>query len=190
MTSLMMFIVILTIGMALVPLLFIEEKEAHTFEALLISPANLRQVVTGKALAGLFYCLSAAAVVILINRYLIVHWSAVILAAVLGAAFSVALGLILGFISDNQATTGLWGGALIVCLIALTVLESLQAGEWPALIQNILHWQPGSTLMRLFQISMAGDVPPGLLWTNAAALLAAAGLVYALFFGMLSRTEN
>jgi ABC-type transport system involved in multi-copper enzyme maturation permease subunit len=53
-------VVILVIGIALVPLLMIEEKEAQTLKVLLVSPANLKQVVAGKALVGLFYSLLPA----------------------------------------------------------------------------------------------------------------------------------
>ena len=49
---LLMTIVILTIGFALVPLLLVEERLAHTLEVLLVSPARIYEVVGGKALAG------------------------------------------------------------------------------------------------------------------------------------------
>jgi len=189
-TSLMMFIVILTIGMARVPLLFLEERESHTIDALLISPASLSQVLAGKALAGAFYCLAAALVVMLINRYLIVHWGAVLLAVIFGAAFSVALGLLVGLIAKNQTSTGLWGSAIIFCLMALTIFDSFQIADWPVFVQKILQWQPGSTITHLLEISMAGEIPPGLMWSNAAALLAAALLVYALVLGMLRRADR
>jgi len=41
----------------------VEEKEKHTMEALLVSPASYSQIVLGKTIAGIFYCLTAAAVV-------------------------------------------------------------------------------------------------------------------------------
>jgi ABC-2 type transport system permease protein len=186
-TSLMIVIVILTIGMALVPLLFIEEKEAHTFEALLVSPASLGQVVAGKALAGGFYCFVASVVVLLLNRYLVVHWGVALLAVLLAAAFAVALGLVVGFLSDTPATTGLWGGLLIVILVVLTGLQAFKSPDWPQFVQALLDWQPGSAMIEMFRISMAGEAPLGLLWANAAALLAVAALIYALILGLLRR---
>ncbi len=190
MTSLMIVIVILTIGMALVPLLFIEEKEAHTFEALLVSPASLGQVVAGKAVAGGFYCLIAAVVALLLNRYLFVHWGVALLAVLLGAAFAVALGLVVGYLSDTPATTGMWGGLLLVILMALTGLQAFKGEDWPRFIQALLDWQPGSAMIEMFRISMAGEVPLGLLWTNAAALLVVALAIYLVILGLLRRADR
>jgi ABC-2 type transport system permease protein len=189
-TALMIVIVILTIGMALVPLLFMEEKEAHTFEALLVSPASLGQVVAGKAVAGGFYCFVASAVVLLLNRYLVVHWGVALLAVLLAGAFAVALGLVVGFLSDTPATTGLWGGLLIVILVVLTGLQALKSPDWPQFVQALLDWQPGSAMLGMFRISMAGEAPLGILWANAAALLAVAALIYALILGLLRRADR
>ena len=67
MISLSLAVVIITIGIILVPFLMIEEKENHTIEALMVSPAIYSQIVIGKAIAGTFYCLVAAAIVLLVN---------------------------------------------------------------------------------------------------------------------------
>jgi len=44
--------VMLVMGGTLTPLLLLEERQMHTLEALLLSPATAGQVVAGKALAG------------------------------------------------------------------------------------------------------------------------------------------
>ena len=79
-----MAIAILTMGTLLAPLLIIEEKESHTFEALLVSPASLTQVITGKALAGAAYCLAAVLAVLLLTGYLVAQWHIMLLAILLG----------------------------------------------------------------------------------------------------------
>lgn len=192
MTSLLMIIVIMIIGMTLIPLLFIQEKEAHTLEALLVSPANINHVVIGKALAGGFYCLLAAMVVVLLNNYFFVHWEVVILAILLSAIFAVALGLLVGYISDNQATTGLWGAVLTILFMGLAILETLDfnMSQWPAIIQTLLKWQPGTTIINLFRISMAGTFPFQLLWTNAIALLVAAIGIYGVIFALVRTADR
>lgn len=189
-TSLMIVIVILTIGMALVPLLFIEEKEAHTFEALLVSPASLGQVVAGKALAGGFYCLVASVVVLTLNRYLVVHWGVAILAVLLGAAFAVALGLVVGYLSETPATTGLWGGLLIIILLVITGLQAFKGEDWPQFIQAALDLQPGSAMIKMLRVSMAGEIPFGVLWANAVALFVVAAVIYAVILGLLHRSDR
>lgn len=85
-------------------------KGTYTLDALLVSPARLWQVVAGKALAGLFYCLAAAVVVFAFNTRIVVHWEIAALAAVLGAAFAVAVGLL------NVAALGV---AAFVCYALL-----------------------------------------------------------------------
>jgi len=192
MTSLLMIIVIMVIGMTLVPLLFLQEKEAHTLEALLISPANIAQVVIGKALAGGFYCLLAAVVVVLLNHYLFVHWEVVILAILLSSFFAVAVGLLVGYLSDNQATTGLWECILIIVFMGLAILEAFDfdMSQWPAILQSLLKWQPGTTIIQLFRISMAGNIPFDLLWTNAIALLVAAAGVYGAIFALVRTADR
>jgi ABC-2 type transport system permease protein len=189
-TLLTLIVVLMTVGLALVPLLFIEEREAHTMAALLVSPASMGQVVAGKALVGVFYCLVAAAVVFLLNGYLFVHWGVALMAVLLSAAFVVSLGLVVGFLSDTPSATSMWGGLLIVLLVGLTVLQAFQGENWPVIIQRLLDWQPGSAMLRLFQISIAGDIPVALLWANAAALLTAAGVIYAVILGLLRRADR
>ena len=192
MTSLLMIIVIMVMGMTLIPLLFIQEKEAHTLEALLVSPANINHVVIGKALAGGFYCLLAAMVAVLLNNYFFVHWEVVILAILLSAFFAVALGLLVGYLSDNQATTGLWGAVLIILFMGLAILEALDfnMSQWPAILQTLVKWQPGTTIIQLFRISMAGRFPLELLWTNAIALLLAAAGVYGVIFALVRTADR
>ena len=65
--------VMLIMGIQVVPTLMIEEKQAKTMDALLVSPASVGEVVVGKALAGLFYILVAACIVLFLNRTGVVH---------------------------------------------------------------------------------------------------------------------
>ncbi len=55
-------------GTFMVPLLLVEEKDKHTMEFLLVSPATSTEVVAGKALTGLAYSAVGAGTMILLNR--------------------------------------------------------------------------------------------------------------------------
>jgi hypothetical protein len=79
---------------------------------------------------------------------------------------------------------------LIVILVVLTGLQALKSPDWPQFVQALLDWQPGSAMIGMFRISMAGEAPLGLLWANAAALLAVAALIYALILGLLRRADR
>ena len=190
MTALLLSVVILTLGAALVPLLIVEEKEAHTFEALRVSPASLGQMVAGKALAGGFYCLLAALVVFLFNLSIFVHWWAALLATVLYIAFVVALGLLLGTIADNPTTTGVWGAVVLILLMIPPIATLFAQASWPAFLRSLLAWAPTAVIVDLLKASMAATIPPALLWSNLAALAAATALFYLLVVWRVQRLDR
>ncbi len=177
---LLMTIVILTIGIALVPLLLVEERMAHTLEVLLVSPARIYEVVGGKALAGGFYCLLAVIVVFTLNRYLVVNWGVALLAVLLGGIFAVALGLLVGIVSDNPTTVGMWGAMLLLSLFGITMLTALTNINWPPIIQTLMDYLPTVALAELIGYSLAGEFPPVQMWANSAALLISALIVFGL----------
>ncbi|UCH60310.1 MAG: ABC transporter permease [Anaerolineales bacterium] len=164
-------IILFTMGIALVPLLFVEERQAHTLDMLLVSPARISEVVIGKALAGAFYCLLAAVVLFLFNAYLIVHWGLALLTVVLGAALAVAIGLLVGIISDSPTTASMWGGLILLLVVALTVMAILPGINWLPAVDNLLDYLPTSALVEMLGYSLAGEIPLLQVWTNAAALL-------------------
>jgi ABC-type Na+ efflux pump permease subunit len=173
-------IAVTAIGVALVPMLLVEEKESHTLEAVLVSPARFNQVIIGKALVGLTYCLIAAGVVILFNRHRIVHWDIVLLASLLTAAFAVALGILVGVLSDNPTSAAFWGGPLIMAMLAPAIVQLFIRENWSSSIKSVIAWTPGSLMLNLYRLSTAGEYPVVPLISSAAALGAMAGLIFLL----------
>jgi ABC-2 type transport system permease protein len=163
-----------------VPLLLVEEKESHTLEALLVSPARFSEVVLGKALVGCVYCLLAMAVALAFNARYVVHWEVALLAAVMSAAFAVALGMLIGILSDNPTSAAFWGSPILLILLGTTVAQFFMRPSWPAILREVLRWAPGSAMINLFRLSLAGQVPGSLLWGNVVSLVGAAGAVYLL----------
>jgi ABC-2 type transport system permease protein len=190
MVSLLLTVVISTIGLALVPLLLVEEREAHTLDVLLASPASLLQVISGKGLAGAVYCLIAALVVTLLSQYLFVNWGIVVMAILLSTAFAVAVGLLVGMLSDNPASIGLWGSLIILVLVGLSVLYTISNADWPAFLVELLARMPVPAMINLFRYSMAGDIPTGAMWANVAALAATAGAMFAITALLIRRAER
>jgi ABC-2 type transport system permease protein len=168
------------IGAALVPLLMVEEKESHTLDVLLISPARFVEVMIGKAMVGGVYCLLAACVAILFNRQWIVHWDIVLLAAILSAAFTVALGMLVGVLADNPTSAALWVGPILLIVLGPAIAQFFASPTWPTIVHDVLPWMPGSLMLNLYRLSVAGEVPGSLLLANAAALAGMAGAVYLL----------
>jgi ABC-2 type transport system permease protein len=168
------------IGVALVPLLIVEEKEAHTLEALLVSPARFSEVMFGKALVGAAYCLLAVGVALLFNRVYIVHWWIALLAGMLSALFAVSLGMLVGVLAENPTSAAVWASPIILILLVPTLAQLLTGSALPEFMRALFRWTPGSVMINLFRLSMAGEVPSPLLWANLAALGAMAAAAYLL----------
>lgn len=173
-------IAVTAIGVALVPMLLVEEKESHTLEAVLISPAKFNQVIIGKALVGLIYCLIAAGVVIIFNRHRIVHWDIVLLASLLTAAFAVAMGILVGVLSDNPTSAAFWAGPLITVMLAPLIVQFFAYENWSSWIQILLAWMPGTLMLNLYRLSTAGEHLFLPFLSSAAALGAMAGVLFLL----------
>ncbi len=168
------------IGIALVPILLIEEKESHTLEVLLLSPARFIEVLAAKALVGVVYCLIAASVVVLFNMRWIVHWDIVLLATILCAGFAVAVGLLVGMLTDNPTAAAFWGAPLLLLVLLPAMIGFLVSSSWPVFVRDLIAWLPGSLMLNLYRLSMTGEVPSARLWAKAAALAALAGAIYVL----------
>jgi ABC-type Na+ efflux pump permease subunit len=173
-------IAMIAIGAALVPLLMVEEKESHTLEALLVSPARYSEVILGKALVGGVYCLLVIAVALLFNNIYVVHWEIALLAAVVSAAFAVSLGILVGTLADNPTSAAVWASPIILIILVPTLAQAFVRQGWPAILRDLLPWTPGSVMINLFRMATAGSVPIGMLWTNLAVLAGMAAVVYLL----------
>jgi ABC-type Na+ efflux pump permease subunit len=181
--------VMLVIGIALVPLLMIEEKETQTLKALLVSPANLTQVIVGKALVGLFYSLLPTLVVVLFYDYLFVHWGIAILAIILMAILAVGVGLLVGVISDSPTTASMWGSFILLFMIGSGLVKLFSGLRLPQSVQSALEWLPGSAMLQLIGISQAGEIPMSLLWQDVTALLAVIAVIAVLLTWRMRHLE-
>ncbi len=178
MLSMTLTVVILTLGLALVPILLLDEKESHTLDALLVSPARLDQVMVSKVIVGIFYCLVACGVALALNHKYIVHWIAVLLPIVLGALFASSLGLLLSSWLDNAATVNLWmTGVLLVLLIPMLMIM-VNSSKISPVVQAALAWTPSVLISSLFRTAMAGTLRDASLLGHVTALLGIIVLIY------------
>jgi ABC-2 type transport system permease protein len=173
-------LMILLVGIILVPYLFLDEKEQRTMDALLVSPASFNQLVAGKALAGFFYCLVAAGVVLLFNFRYVVHWDLTLLAILLGSTFAVLAGLLLGILVDSQASLGLWSGVFVLLLLGPSMVKSFYRSQLPTAVDALLNWTPGTAFNNLLKISMYRPVPAGLVLKDIVVLVLVSALLFAL----------
>lgn len=175
-TTLMIFLV----GSMMVPYLFLDEKEQRTMDALLVSPASYSQLVSGKALAGVVYCLVVAAVVLLFNFRYIVHWELVLLTILLGGTFSVLVGLLLGILVDSQASLGMWTGLLLAFLVGPSLMSSFSHSRLPAFVEAVFSWTPGVAFNQLLKASMYQPLQAAPILRDAVILATAAALIFIL----------
>lgn len=169
-TALLISLILLTLGIALVPVLFVEEKESHTIDLLLVSPVTYLQLIIGKFLAGVFYCAVAAVVLFVIYNNLFVHWWVALLAALLGTLFAVAIGLLVGVYTKVPSTAGGLGAMLLLLILITAFIPLVSPGILPDIVHEILQWSPGLLTIQLFKFSMAGFFPLGTTAAYAAAL--------------------
>jgi len=145
------------IGIYMTPGLILEEKQTGTFSTLLVSPARMVHIATGKSLAGLTYCLAAGAIFCAMAASLIVHWPVMVLAIVLGSAFAVVLGLVIGTFSEEPASMNIWLGILLVILLIPVFIVQF-ASNVPAWLATASAWLPGVALSELTRMSMIASV--------------------------------
>lgn len=169
--------IILNMGLILVPTLMLEEKQTHTMDALLVSPASISQVVMGKALAGFFYILVTAAIIYLIYWTGVVHWGISGLFIIGAGLFSVAVGLLFGIIFNNQQDMTGWLSFAMI-LISGSIFVELINLEVPSLIELILQWLPPVALAKIFWASFSTQVQQYQVWINFVITLIVSGLIY------------
>jgi ABC-2 type transport system permease protein len=174
----------------LVPLLLIEEKETHTLDALLVSPASAGQVVIGKALAGMVYGVLAAAAIYAFNLPIVVHWEWAVLAVVSGSLFAVGIGLLMGSIFDNQTNLNLWLGITIFALIIPVIFGTVLSAGLSEFWQGIMPWIPTVALADLFRVSFAGQVPLNQTLLNLGIVFAMTAVLYMLVIWHVRQTNR
>lgn len=177
MVSMAFVIATVMVGAFLVPYLMIEEREMHTMDSLLVSPASYAQVVMGKALAGTFYCLAALAVLFAFNVAMINLWGLALLAAACGALFTVAVGLLMGTLFDNAANLNLWLGVILMVLLVPVFLAETLGSNFPEIIKNVVPWIPSVALAEIFRTSFSNDLSVATTLPDLTVLLA-----FSLFF--------
>ncbi|MCU0522036.1 MAG: ABC transporter permease [Anaerolineae bacterium] len=159
------------IAMLMPPNLMLEERNAKTLDALLVSPATAAQVTMGKAVAGLLYALLGCLISFALNGPVMVQWGLAVVACVVGALFAVSLGLLLATLLESRQQLMLWGWVILVPLL-LPMMLFLMEDLVPRTLFHISAWTPITVLFRLLRASFAGAVAVSD-WAAPLLLLAA-----------------
>ncbi len=107
------------VGLTFVPLLLIEEKEKKTLRMLMVAPASFGDVIVGKLLVALIYQIFMTGVALAILGGYTGQVGLVLLFALLGACFSLALGLVIGTVFETSASaSGVSGVVILIYSVA------------------------------------------------------------------------
>jgi ABC-2 type transport system permease protein len=159
MMALVLVLVVLSTCVAVVPHLFIEEKTARTLDVLLVSPANLRQLVLAKALAGMVFGIVAVSVILAFNAAWITQWGLAILTGLSATALSVMLGLLLGIWLDNTQSLGIWASVVIVALAVPLFVFQFGGDRLSPTLEALFRWLPTMRVADLLRMSLGESVP-------------------------------
>ena len=176
-----------TIGIALVPLLLIEEKEARTFEVLLVSPARFGQVIIGKAAAGFVYCLISSLVVIFLAKRFLVNWPLVIWIILLGTSLAVGIGLLLGLFTRSQASLSLWVSLILLIFISTNFTMFFNIQDIPSILQTIINLLPTTALNNLLNLAMTNQFFIDIFRNNSLILIFYVVLIFFLNYLVIRR---
>lgn len=170
----------LLIALVLVPQLIMVEKQTHTLDALLVSPATLSDLLIGKGLAGVLYSITAGLLVILMNVRLIAHWWLLIAASLSGIIFAVLMGLLIGLIFEDfkQATLSMY--FVVMLVLAPALIKLIFTVNLPDWIDLIVNWLPSGQLAHLSLMSLMKSVK----LTQALLGLSAIWLGNLILFGL------
>jgi len=146
---------VMSLGLILAPLLLAEEMENHTLDAILISPASSTHLLAGKALAGLFYALVASVVMFAFSWRWIAHWEIALPAVILGATSSIAVGLLIGALSNQPSSVNMWSGLAITLFLLPVFLWTSIAPKLSPGIRLALQAIPSIALSNLLHLSFS-----------------------------------
>jgi ABC-2 type transport system permease protein len=146
------------VGISLVPQLILEEKRTRTLDALVVSPASYAQITTGKALAGVSYCLVGSLVALAVNHSLVTHWGLALAVTIAGSCFSVAVGLLLGITLEDRGKLTLWAWVLFIPLLIAPFL-AIAEGLVPAGLISALQPIPTVAMSKALRVAFSDSAP-------------------------------
>ncbi|GCE48494.1 ABC-2 type transport system permease protein [Thermosporothrix hazakensis] len=111
-------------GMTIVPNLLVEEKEKKTLRMLMVSPASFADILIAKLLFALIYQLIMTVVVLIAMKGLSGNIPMLGVFVVLGACFSLSMGLLAGCIFQTATSLGGFTGVMTMLFLFPAMLAS------------------------------------------------------------------
>ena len=182
------FFAIFFMALTVVPFLIIEERQAKTIDALLVSPASPGEVILGKAIAGMILVIAIAGISIILNGSYVIHWGWALLGFTLTALLAIGLALLLGTLIRRPQQVTLW----ILPVVLLFVVPGFFADEpnLTAGAKAVMNWLPSVAFNRIIGFSVSDGAAGSIVGVNLAIGIAAIALVYALVIWQIKRSDR
>jgi len=187
--SMALILTLVMIGISLVPIILLDEKQARTLEVLLVSPASETQIAAAKGLAGLLYSGVVAALALAVNYRLVMHWELAVAAVVLFGLLTVLLGLILGTWAETRAQFQVWAWVLILPMI-MPLIVYLLSDLLPEIFGQLLPVFPPVTMLILLRYAYADPISWGIPFLGLGWLLVWAILELGIASWLLRRRDR
>jgi ABC-2 type transport system permease protein len=174
-------------GSFLVPTLVVEEKEKKTLDAMLVTPTSYADVVIGKVLVGMVYCLLTSMIVMALNGGFVGDTWASILIVLLASVCLTLVGLLIGSAVDNLTSLNTWSGFFMLPLMLPGILAAMPF-SLPGVLQAIFRAIPTYNIVRGLALSLTGR--GGEIWMSAGILAVEAILLFGAVFWFIRRRER
>jgi len=145
------------IGLSMAPQLIVEEKDARTLQAIVVSPATLGHFILGKTLAVLFYVTLTTTIGLFFVGPLIVHWGLALAALLIGMLTIITPGIMLGVLLDNKQQIQIWMWVMFIPVV-LPIFFSI-VRELPDPLMKVVDWWPTVALSRLLRAGFTLNPP-------------------------------
>jgi len=171
------------VGTFVVPTILVEEKEKHTLQAILVSPASYTDLVIGKTLVGVFYSFLVALTLLLLNDGFSGHAVVTILAVILGTLFLVMGGLLLGAVFSTTTQLNTWSSVVMLALLIPAIF--IMPPQPPAPVSTVVHLIPTSYMADAINIGLSnksnlGSAAPDIIALAVSIMIAFAAATWAL----------
>ena len=146
-----MVLLLATLGVFMVPVSIIEEKETRTLDALLVAPVSHVDLIVAKAIAGLGYALLMDGVVLAVNQSFVDVNLAVLIAVLgLGSLVVVMLGLLMGSLFNSMQSLNVWSTFAMIPFLGPVVLGFLPNAP----LQNFMPLLPTYHLVQGLRLAL------------------------------------
>ena len=172
-------------GALVVPLLLVEEKEKHTLDFLLTSPARLTEIIMGKALTGVVYSVLIAGVLLALNHRLIGNWPMTLLTILLGLFLVVAIGLLMGSLLKTTMQINTWASFVLLVILA----PSFPFPNSPAMLETAMRLIPTYYFVEAMKLSLAGTTSFQI-WAHLGLMVACTVISFVAATWALRREQN